>query len=286
MRPVSLALAVVSLVGTGCGQPNPEPEPLTAEEAASWAPSVSALAAYLTIYAPLALYDGQAPYSDPNCPVVARTNEMLTITGGCVDTTGQSWTGSAWMDVGAARTVSFDKFGSGTASGVTTQTGTASIVDSNGTSRLFTLDLQGDDSSIQYSGVVDGAYGASTAWGGSGTFTQRRTGALEPVDAKTVDEVFDSSICDNAPASGSTSMTIRGHHAVVTYDGDTDCDGSSSAELTIDGGSSTAIAGVGCSLAHPARSRGPNAGSLFALFIFAAFARARRACGTRPCQGV
>jgi MYXO-CTERM domain-containing protein len=264
MRRVSLAMVPALLVCTACG-PDPQPPPpyeLTTAEVAAWAPNVSALAAYLAIYQPLASYDGQAVFSDATCPTLARDDASLSITGGCTDSSGEIWTGSVTMDL-ATSVLTFTAFGHGSSAPVSTQSGQASIADASATSRDFSIELSGSDgSSIDYRGHVDGAYGARTVWNGSGTFVRQAGGTNGQADAVTTDEVYDDSECGSQPAAGTTELTVHDHAAVVTYNGAIDC-GGEGADVTIDGEPKGKIQGAGCSTAP----KGGTGGAWFTLIL-------------------
>jgi hypothetical protein len=266
MRRVSLAFLPALLVCTACGADSepPESDEVTPAEVAAWAPNVSALGAYLSIYGPVAAYDGQAAFGDPTCPAVQRDESTLTITGGCTDSSGMNWTGLVSMSL-ATNTLSFASFGSGQPS-VTTQSGTATLADGSTTSRDYSIELAGSDgSSISYQGHVDGAYGARTVWSGSGTFVRHAGQTNGQADALTTDEVYDDSECGSAPAAGTTQISLRNHAAVVTYEGAVDC-GADTADVTIDGAPQGKLSGIDCGIAPDARAHG-RAATYLALLL-------------------
>ncbi|HTQ05971.1 MAG TPA: hypothetical protein VMI54_19050 [Polyangiaceae bacterium] len=247
---MSLALVPALLLVAACGPSSPAPKPyvLTPDDVAAWAPNVSALAAYLSIYQPLAAYDGQATFQDPNCPVVERGESTLTITGDCTDSTGQAWWGSVSMDT-TTHELTLSDFGNGADVPASKQSGTASIDDGSATSRDFTLELgKGDGSSIDYQGHVDGDYDGRTVWNGSGTFVRRDAQTNGEVTATTVDEVYDNALCTTQPASGTTELTLDAHTALVSYDGAVACSDGAAADVTIDDVPAGKITGISCSV--------------------------------------
>ena len=104
------------------------------------------------------------------------------------------------------------------------------------------------------------------------------------VDAETTDEVVvttltsDTSftLCQSEALSGTTTLEAGGHSAEITYDGDTDCDAEPTVTWTLDGAAHGELAGVGCSVALPARRVSGAALVLAALAVLAPIARRRR----------
>src|SRR5215469_5964862 len=78
-----------------------------------WANGSSALGAYLNVYEPIATADGQEGFSDPACPVVSDDGTTLTAMGGCTDSQGSHWVGSAEVTRSGDndRSLTFDGFG-------------------------------------------------------------------------------------------------------------------------------------------------------------------------------
>ena len=73
------------------------------------------------------------------------------------------------------------------------------------------------------------------------------TGFIAPngsVEATTTDELVVDARCSGQPVSGSTTLRSRGHTAVVTYDGETDCDDDQNAELSVNGEARGPISGI------------------------------------------
>ncbi len=275
MRGALLALVPAVLLSAACGpnSPAPKPDVLTADEVAAWAPDVSALGAYLSIYEPLAVYDGQSPYSDPSCPVVVRDDTTLTITGNCKNSSGQTWSGVVSMEL-STQVLTFSDFGSGN-----TQSGSASIGDGSPTSRDFAIELTSktDGSEIAYQGHVDGGYDARTVWNGSGTFVRRSGQTSGTVEATTTNEVVDDSVCSGQPASGTTQLGIRNHVAVITYDGSVDC-GNGAADVSVDGEPQGTITGVSCSISSRPGAGDRGRAVWLAFALGAAFVRRRERC--------
>jgi hypothetical protein len=115
-----------------------------------------------------------------------------------------------------------------------------------------TCTIASAQSAADYTGHVS-VDALSTTWSGEGTVGDSLNGR---VDARTEDEVFIASVCDNEAQSGRTIVTSQGHEAIVTYDGATTCDplaAGGEATWTLDG-VDMGTTSVSCSAAPGSRS--------------------------------
>jgi hypothetical protein len=243
-----------------------------------WANEGSALAAYASIHDEVALAAGRGSYPDPACPTVDDDGTTLRITGGCTDADGETWNGDATVvrKGGDDVDIEYDGFGkadddeSGT-------TGTASVREIGDKEFEFEIDLVkkfGIETTIVYSGSVEGYFDETTLWNGSGRVS--RDGFLPPtgtVSVATEDQLWDDALCKDAAASGQTRISQNGHHAVITYDGEDDCDDDQAASWTLDGESQGKITGISCAVA-PVPTRG--AAHLMLSLLILALMRRRR----------
>lgn len=248
------------------------------ENVRTWANGASAFGVYGNIYTEFAVADGEQTYDDPACPVLEDDDTTLTMTGDCTDSSGKAWIGSATVERSASgdRTLTLDGFGTKDDDGGTdTKTGSAHLrlVDDMNTD--FDLDLTHDGglvSTFDYAGRIQGSYDSDrTVWSGAGSVS--RDGLIAPngtVDATTTDEVVDNTVCAGAPVSGNTTIHNEADEtAVVTYDGDVDCDDDQAASYSLDGVPKGKITGIACSLS-PGRSSAGAAAWLLALALLAA----------------
>jgi hypothetical protein len=166
--------------------------------------------------------------------------------------------------------VTFDGFGSGS-----TVTGTFTAHDLSATSHTFVANYVVRESdvttSIDYEGSVEGSFTtAETVWSGSGTITRDGASPTGTVEATTVDQRRDDTICNNQSLSGTTTLTANDHTATLTYDGATDCDDPGADALwSLDGVPQGSITGISCSMAPGARTSMPLFLLLAAGFVFA-----------------
>ena len=222
----------------------------------TWATSSSAVSVYTHGYKLIAVADGKDAYEDATCPALSDDGTTLTVTGDCVDDVGHDWKGQASVvRDGDDRSLTLDKFEGDDG------TFTTHLVSAN--RHEFEVHLVGGGvTTIDYTGSVRGDYGAQTIWNGNGHV--QRQGVISPngaVDASTLDEVVDNALCAGQPASGSTTLTSGSDTAVITYDGESDCDAKQNAQLSVNGKDRGLIGGISCSL----RGAGAGGGSLAAL---------------------
>jgi MYXO-CTERM domain-containing protein len=83
-------------------------------------------------------------------------------------------------------------------------------------------------------------------------------------------------VCAGQPASGSTTLTSGSDTAVITYDGESDCDDKQNAQLSVNGEDRGLIDGIDCSL-RPGGARGGSsvAGAVLLLALGALGVRRR-----------
>lgn len=230
----------------------------------AWANMVSALGVYLNVYQPFAVADGQDVFLDPTCPVTTDDGTTIEIEGGCTDTSGAEWVGSAVVvrQSGGELDLTFNQFGTRQGGSVDLRDGLATRLAVDDTSYDFSLDLEhrtaDATATFDYFGTVTGDYDTRSVWAGTGVVT--REGASRPVgtvDATTTEEVVDDDACSGQPASGNTVITSSGDTVVVTYDGSVDCDDMQAASYTRNGGPRQIVTGIVCSLSHGSATENP-----------------------------
>ncbi len=239
------------LLAIGCGNPFHN-----AENVATWANAGSPVGVYALVYEPIAIADGEETFADPLCPAVVDDGTHLSITGGCTDANGQEWAGVASIGrSGGDRSVALSGYGSFSGERVELS-GVFDLVEVDAGNYTFHADLVqkgGMTTVIAYDGTVSGGYDVATTWNGHGTV--EREGPIAPtgiVEVSTVDEVLDDLLCTGQAASGTTTVEAKGHEAVITYDGATDCDAAQAAKLTVDGEDKGLVEGIACSTGAPA----------------------------------
>lgn len=212
------------------------------------------------------------------CPAVTVKGDTTTYTGGCTDDDGTTWTGTATSIESKAKKklggsityVDFGFSGESACDGKTKMTVSAGqtidgtvTVDAKGG---FTIDVVAEgaeadtkactsnafDYRLEYSGSIADTSKSAETWNGQGRFGDSRIGQ---VMAATVNEVIDEKACDTEAASGTTTLTADGHTAVITYDGATDCDKTSTVTWTLDGKDQGELSGISCSTS-PLRASG------------------------------
>ena len=247
-----------------------------------WATTVSAVAVYSRGYQLIAVADGQETYADPTCPSVSDDGTTLTVQGDCTDRAGHDWKGSATVERdGDDRAVKLAAFEG--------DAGDFTLHQVNPSLHEFEAHyVAGEVTTVDYSGSVHGDYGAETLWHGSGH--AKREGVLLPngeVDATTLDEIVDDSVCSGQPVSGSTTLTAGDQTAVITYDGDTDCDSDQNAQLSVNGEDRGLMDGITCAVRAPgAAGRGAqNATTLVGLALLLGRVRRRRSYPTTSIAG-
>ncbi len=270
---IAATVALTTALSAGCGT-----DPLDERGwVGTWAMAGSAVGVYAHGYDPIGRADGHVTFPDTACPLVADDGTTLTITGGCTDSTGTEWRGTATVARAAdgSRALTMDGYGRiNDPAFASTVSGTLDLHRIDASHHSFTSDLVqagGVTVSVHYGGTVDGDYDARTTWNGSGSVS--RDGIVEPtggVRVSTVDEVVDDSVCSGQPVSGTTTIQSDDHSAVVTYDGATACDSAKAARLTYDGADAGLIEGIYCGAVAPGATRG--SAPLTALACFGAVA--------------
>jgi len=250
----------------------PSPPFESLEHVKTWATASSAVSVYSNVYKPIAVADGKETYDDAVCPALSDDGTTLTITGDCVDDRGKNWKGQATVvRDGDDRTLTLDKF-EGNA-------GTFTLHQVKVGLHEFEAHLVlGDVTTIDYTGSVQGDYGASTLWNGSGQV--KRQGVFPPngeVDATTLDEIVDDALCVGQPASGSTTLTSGSDTAIITYDGETDCDSKKNAKLSVNGEDRGLVDGINCAVRAGGAPGGSSAAAALLLLTAAALRLRRRA---------
>lgn len=279
MRPIlrasSLALLLVACPGPSTTTPTGDtgttdtgtgpfaeyaPADLTDPEAVrALANNVSAPNAFLVttvLYALVADVKG-------DCPALTVDGDTSTYTGGCTDADGDVWEGTATVTGDPkAGTVTYDAFGlssevdcdgGGTIAQRTVFDGTVALDASQHFS--IAMDGEGDDVDhaactsatrrfrIEYDGQLVEAGASQETWSGSGRYGDSVRGKVQ---ASTVDEILDDKVCSSEALSGTTTMGTADHTAVITYDGATDCDPTSTVTWTLDGADRGELEGVAC----------------------------------------
>jgi MYXO-CTERM domain-containing protein len=228
------------------------PDPLTEDEhVAGWANSASALGVFSIGYEPLGFADGQHQFQDAACPVTADDGTTVTIRGGCADSKGVTWAGTATLvRDGSVRRITFDGYGNDALLGMVRTVGRFDVRAGDNGVHTFDVDVSrtgGIETRIRYTGSVSGSYKGRTVWNGSGRITREGiTIHSGTIDAVTVDAVRDDAICAGQGASGTTTMTSEAHEVVITYDGASDCDPDEAARYARDGEDRGTITGITC----------------------------------------
>jgi hypothetical protein len=248
----SIVLGVAACGGDSGEEFTPAPAFEKKEDVSTWANTASAVGVYFHVYEVLAIADGQQSFADPECPVVEDDGTTWTATGGCTDSEGTEFGGSVSIERnGGDRSLTFD----GYYDGFYNRTGTFDLREVEVERYEFDAALQiGDITTIEYMGSVQGAYNQRTIFNGSGTAERR--GVFAPtgkVDASTIDQVWDSEVCPGSAISGRTTLKAGDDTAVITYDGETDCDSDHNAQLTVNDEDQGLVGGVTCSVRAPGR---------------------------------
>ncbi|MGE0788840.1 MAG: hypothetical protein AB7S26_24415 [Sandaracinaceae bacterium] len=277
MRSIAVATATLGL-GVGCADVDTDVE--NPEHVSAWANTVSAFAAFIPASEPLSFAAGRAPFADPACPTTSDDGTTAEITGGCTNSEGREYVGSATVvRDGDDMTVTLDGYGSSTDDFLAPVTGTYMIAAVGANEHTFDAHVTqegGATVTTTYAGRVTGTWDAPTTWTGAGTFT--RDSFLAPrgtVTATTTDQVRDNDVCSSESASGSTTFVFEGRSVTVDYNGATSCDDDATAEFSVDGVDQGAVAGVTCA-ASPMRGGAPGPIALVASVGIAILARRRR----------
>jgi MYXO-CTERM domain-containing protein len=242
-----LLICLVPLVG--CTNDDPLSEQ---KHVAGWANSSSALGVFAIGYEPLGVADGVHQFDDPTCPATSDDGTTVTIRGGCKDSKGTNWAGTATVvRDGAARHITLDGYGNDAILGMERTTGRFDVTEIDSTTHMFDVNVRrsgGIETTVEYTGTVKGAYQGRTVWNGSGHITRDGiTINSGSIDAVTVDAVRDDAVCGGQGASGTTTLTSAEHEVVIAYDGATDCDPDAAAHWMRDGKDMGVITGISCS---------------------------------------
>jgi len=300
MRSIHASWLVLFAIGCGGGSSTLDGYPDstgTVDEMKSWVPSASAAAQYYQGLLPIILA-GVATQNNGTCPAITMSGTTTTYAGGCTDSNGNMWVGSATATAITAGGnsgpghIEYDGFGETSAvQGCTGKTSTTiwngtvdESADSTGAHISFSLDISldadgygastncthvTDSIAVAYSGSI-AVTGPSNAqvqtFDGSGEIGTRSHGK---VSASTASEVVDSNTCNYEALSGTTTITASGHTAVVTYDGATSCDQAATVTWTYDGADQGELSGVSC-------SAGGAGGAASGLLVLGALAIVRR----------
>lgn len=242
----------------------------------TWANAASALGVFANLYEPLAAADFRVTFDDPTCPSIEDDGTTMTITGGCTDTDGVERLGVAIVvREGDDRMLVLDAYGEDRDGRRREVTGTASVISIGPASYQWSTDHTiegGVTTSVTYDGTLEGTYDEPTFWNGQGEV--ERDGVVAPagrVTATTVDQVRFDSTCPGESLSGQTTVADSAHTAVITYDGETDCDEEHTAQWAFDGADQGPITGISC-----AASSGRGSPLPFAIFLIALSRQNRR----------
>jgi hypothetical protein len=236
----------------------------TAEDLQYWS-TASAPNVYMNSVMPMMLAELMTQM-DAGCPIKTTSGAIDTYQGGCTigDT---SWVGTMTVDNSApdAGTVRFEDFGfqesedCGGGTVTTKATYKGSFIQSPGSSgdSTFKVDLvmegEGTDggscdlmtasAAWNYEGRMNDDTGV---WNGKGRVGNSERGV---VSAETANETIDEAVCSDEAASGTTTLTAGSDTAVITYDGASDCQPTSTVTWTLNGVSQGTVAGIPCSAA-------------------------------------
>jgi MYXO-CTERM domain-containing protein len=245
-------MLLVVVVGCGGGGADPLED---ADAIPQWANSSSAIGAFEPVREPVAFFDGAFDFPDPTCPMTTNDGTVATVVGGCTDSEGRTWTGSATVTLdglaGYALTVELEDYGNDGFGAPLAASGVVTVEEVAPDVHAFEVDVTtrgGITTTIVYSGDASGTYTGPTIWNGEGTI--RKSGdffAAGSIDAETIEQVRDNDACAGEGFSGTTRMTSTEHVVVLTYDGETDCDTEHSAQWSLDGQDQGIIANITCS---------------------------------------
>lgn len=270
----SVPALLVLVVASGCA---PGPTDLDdPEHLRTWLTGASALGVYTPIHEPVGFAAGEVTFPDATCPVITESDTTVTIAGDCTASDGRRFVGQVTVTRGAdgARDVTFEGFGAG--DDPAPATGTVAIREVSPTEHTFDVDLAIDGfatTTYRYLGRVVGGYEGATTWSGEGDVEREGWTPVGVAHAVTVDQVRDPDVCGNAPASGSTTLTLDGRTLRVDYDGATACDEDRAAPYSIDGVEQGLVTGIGCAAAP---GRGGALGGLVLGLAGLLAARSRR----------
>lgn len=250
----------------------PEASIVGTADVIAFAGMASAPNAFAAGAAPVAL--AQFAGENGGCPNVSQSGNTVTITGGCTDTSGQTWSGTA---VSGDTLIRYDDFSIASVDTCGAATFNTLIV-FNGTMQpsgtgfdvdlRFDLDGYDEETCLAASGTVAWYYsgtsvqgtGETMTWSGSGIVGMQGVrvagdGSLDAqvdgyVEAETVGEVLNGEVCPDEALSGTTTLISGATTVVVTYDGLSDCDVESTARWSLNGTDRGEISGIACSVSR------------------------------------
>ena len=212
----------------------------------AWANSASAVGVYSNVFQVLAVADGHGAFADAHCPAIGDDGTTWIADGDCTDSEGTAWRGHARIvRDGSDCSLWLDAFQG--------NDGTLSRREVEVDWHEFEAHLVlGGVTTIDYVGSVQGSYTGPTLWNGSGHV--ERQGAIAPsgaIDASTLDQKLDDDVCAGQAVSGRTTLKSGSDEAVISYDGESDCDDAQNARLTVNGEDRGMISGISCAITAP-----------------------------------
>ena len=271
---------MLAACGDSGGVFTPPPPFEDEEEVKVWATTASAVAVYSNVHQDIAVFQGQQTYADPSCPVLEDDGTTYSASGGCTDSEDKEWKGKLTIERDRDDfLLDYDGFDG--------HEGTFSVHQVEPALHEFEAKLVfGGFTTVDYIGSVQGGYDQRTIWNGSGTV--ERDGFLPPngaVRTNTLNEIVDNEVCAGQPASGTTTLTSGEDEAVVTYDGESDCDENKNAKLSVNGEERGMIEGINCRAAAAGAPGGCGPSALLALCGALFMLRQRRFVGRATSPG-
>lgn len=267
----------------------------TDADASRWAVRSSAPQVYTSSTALLSILglNGTGEAKSTTCPKQTQDGNTLRVEGGCTDEEGRKWVGSARRESEAAGSSTgkfiYDDFGyEGTTDcggnqvaqklvfkGTVNVTGTQEktlfdvnvLVEGEGPDDE-TCTVEKGSSAWEYQGTIQNPGTSKQVWNGSGRVGDSDKGV---VSAETKDEVIDSNACGNEASSGTTTMKSGANTVLITYDGASDCETTSTVQWSLNGTAKGELVGVSC-----AAPGGPLAGWIIAGLSAVALLRRRQ----------
>lgn len=250
----------------------------------------------------------------PTCPAKTVSGNITTYEGGCVDDSGAEWVGSATSEeTESGGMIVYQGFGTRKAelcqgASVTnafSYTGDLTVTKTGDGQFDYLIDLAAEysgadpDTCIEvdshalyaYDGKVAGAPNTTgnlaldkqTSWSGSGRVAIAQLGVFS---TRTDREIVDGAVCEGEALSGTTTLAAGADEAVITYDGATDCEMTSTVQWSLNGVAQGELSGIRCSAgaathAPAGAAGGRDRGWLAALVAALALSASRRRQGRR-----